>query len=187
MHDMPCSFLFSGSTDSSKLPLRTQILKMSSSTESVIVYITQPLAYEKGTSLLEELNRPHRQLTRSFHSKDPLALSAGNVVGMSVEEVVRGHKEWVEKHDIDPKTNFNGSFMVVADEGTAPASHPRTVLVVNTLEMYGERAVDEQYQAIRVLLSNAVEVISTIEAGTQHKWGDFWQVARLNGGHYPGE
>ncbi|TFK69191.1 hypothetical protein BDN72DRAFT_840812 [Pluteus cervinus] len=145
------------------------------SATSFVVYVTQPLTLDEQSALLTDLNRPARPSgTSPFELYDPeVGDDGGAVVGKSVEEVVDIHKSWAESNGVSVEEDLNGHILVVVND----ISHPRTVLVVNAVE---------SSQEIRVLLSNAHGIISDIQEG-KHEWSDFWNVAEVNGGHYPGE
>lgn len=160
-------------------------MKMTSR-KSIIVYITQPLGKHIEASLIKEFTaQPIRQSSSATDLPDHFELSSHNAFGKSVDDVAALHASWAEKHEIDAHA-INRLFFVVADEGMSPDAHPKTVLIVKSVGGRDEVRGEDNYQAVRVLASNAGGVITTIESG-QHGWEDFWKVAQENGGHFPGE
>ncbi|KAF8658421.1 hypothetical protein AX16_001972 [Volvariella volvacea WC 439] len=150
---------------------------MSSPVNSFLVYNTLPLTPEEKSTLLRDLNRPPSHLNQPFR----LPEEEHNTVGRSLEEVAQLHRSWRQRRGVAAGTT-NARLIIAADEGLAPASHPRTVLIVNV----EERDDDGSLQNIRVLASNALNVVTSIDA-REHDWNEFWNVGKLNGGHYPGQ
>ncbi|KAG6879353.1 hypothetical protein C0992_003397 [Termitomyces sp. T32_za158] len=130
-------------------------------------------------ALLNAFNHPERPI----NAEHPISFdfADADIVG-GVGSILPLHRASFEAGGDE----IDESFVVLADEGVAPSSHPKTVLLVKILEEASVQSGESCYQTIRVLASNAAEVFATISSGL-HGWEDYWKVAQVNGGHFPGE
>lgn len=160
---------------------------MSPSATSFVVYVTEQLSTEDQEELFVNLNRPGRsdglQPFEPYGGRKSATESA--LADKSVYDVVGLHKEWVQSNGIDRDTSLNGQLLVIADSGVARSSFPHSVLIVNTTKPYSDGG-SEAFESLRILTANAYLVISAI-LRNEHPWSEFWNVAKVNGGHYPGE
>lgn len=128
-------------------------------------------------ALLNAFNHPQRPI----NAEHPISFDFADA------DIVGGVGSILPLHRASFKTGrVDESFVVLADEGVAPSSHPKTVLLVKILDEANEQSGENRYQTIRVLASNAAEVFATISSG-RHGWEDYWSVAQVNGGHFPGQ
>jgi hypothetical protein len=154
------------------------------SNKTFTVYITQPLPRDSEASLLDELSQSNSQstVTTSSHQADQLSLSVEHALGTSIEDIANIHKS---RDSTDLQNNqINKALFIVADEGMLLSSYPHTVLIVNTSGVEEPSAIT--YQSFHVLASTASIVLTSIASG-KHEWEDFWQIAKANGGHFPGQ
>jgi len=157
---------------------------------AALVYFAQSLLPEARAALLEEFNHPETAVGR----ENPIRFDPANVdvLGKSVSEIAALHREKLGTASARGVSDVDGSLIVVVDDGVSPCSHPRTVLLVKlAYGSEGDRAGNaagecNQYQNVRVLTSNVALVLAAIACG-EHGWDDVWNVAKANGGHFPGE
>ncbi|KAG6901459.1 hypothetical protein C0995_011615 [Termitomyces sp. Mi166 len=145
----------------------------------ILVYTAIQLSASDQQALLNALNHPQRPI--QTENSISFAFADTGIVGGG-ESILPLHQVSLRTEVVD----IDESFVVLADEGVAPSSHPRTVLLVKILDEESVQRGENGYQTIRVLASNAAEVLATISSG-RHGWEDYWKVAQVNGGHFPGE
>ncbi|KAG6908127.1 hypothetical protein DXG01_006096 [Tephrocybe rancida] len=149
--------------------------------KTVLVYTTTLLSSADQQALLEEFNHPQRPV--NIENPPSFDFADVGILGGKVESVVPVH----EASRLTGGTQIEESLIIVADDGVSPSCHPQTVLLVKILDgKTDQKSTGGEHQAIRVLASNAAEVLATIASG-QHGWEDYWKVAQENGGHFPGE
>jgi hypothetical protein len=151
--------------------------------DSVLLYRRVPLSPEEASILIDELNQPNRQFTHPYNLPDIVELSPApehEQVGRPVDELVNLHKQWVASNGIDAQTQLNASIFFVVDEET---SQGRTVQVVNTLDVEGERVGDENYQSVRAPVAQAILAYTILDGG-QQGWDFILEVASENDGIY---
>ncbi|KAG5352548.1 hypothetical protein C0989_001766 [Termitomyces sp. Mn162] len=147
---------------------------------AILIYTAIQLSASDQQALLSVFNNPQRPI----NTENPVSFAFADAGVVGVGNILPVHRESL-------RTGAGGievdeSFVVLADEGVAPSSHPKTVLLVKILDEGSLQGSESGYQKIRVLASNVAEVFETISSG-RHGWEDYWRVAQVNGGHFPGE
>ncbi|KIJ45265.1 hypothetical protein M422DRAFT_779163 [Sphaerobolus stellatus SS14] len=155
---------------------------MGTTSESVLLYITDERLHSELLGLIDELNQPNREYTAPYGLSDIIQRSPAPLqtqIGSTLEQIITLHHAWAMDEGISPKTNENASLFLVADEESLAAARPRIVKIVHLSLSY-----PNQYEILRSPINQAIGAYTTIDGG-QHGWEEFMQSAQKNDGMLP--